>query len=613
MMAERLRRRHSLRWKLPVLISSLVTVVLATFLWLSYAAVSRTLMAASGARATEVANQLATMLVQSSQQRRSEMLRVADDPAVRAFVRERQADPAVVRARLATLALPNAVQRIELWNNAGERLVTLTAPADAVASSLPDLLPPSVTNPKPLRVHGSGIFSEAIVAVRGEDGSVADAGVLVVRRPLSAAGSDALNRLIGSGGVIEVGNMADDVWTDLGKRVPAPAVDLSRPGVPQYRVADGQRRIGALAQVRGTPWGVWLDFPETTVLAPARQFLKRMAAIGGAFVAIAAFMTALMSARITTPLQSLTQAAEAIAAGDYQRRVDSSRHDEIGRLGASFNAMTDQVAAMHRDLEQRVHERTVSLTQAQVDLEQRGAALRSRMQELAVVNEELEAFSYSVSHDLRAPLRHVTGFASLLAQRAEGALDGEGRRYLRTIIEAATSMGRLIDDLLAFSRTGRAALATQEIELRDLASAAQQDVATGINGRQISWVVHPLPRVKGDPALLRQVLTNLLANAVKYTGTRAHATIEIGTEAAATGDVVVFVRDNGVGFDPQYAHKLFGVFQRLHSNEEFDGTGIGLANVKRIIHRHGGRVWAEGRVGEGATFYFSLPSPGEHV
>ena len=234
-------------------------------------------------------------------------------------------------------------------------------------------------------------------------------------------------------------------------------------------------------------------------------------------------------------------------------------------------------------------------------------ALKQHADELAVVNRELEAFSYSVSHDLRSPLRHISGFAMMLEQSASSGLDGEARRHLKTIIDASTRMGRLIDDLLAFSRVGRAPMVRSRVDLGRLVRDAQHEVAADLNGRDVAWRIHDLPTVDADPSLLRLVFVNLLSNAVKYSSTRDHATIEVGSSDGDSQNSVMFVRDNGVGFDMQYADKLFGVFQRLHRTDEFEGTGIGLANVRRIVQRHGGRTWAEGRLDEGATFYFSLP------
>lgn len=229
------------------------------------------------------------------------------------------------------------------------------------------------------------------------------------------------------------------------------------------------------------------------------------------------------------------------------------------------------------------------------------------VQNLAAVNQELEAFSYSVSNDLRAPLRHITGFVALLQRNAKDVLDRDAQHYLVTISEAAGKMTQLIDDLLAFSHLGRAPLTKRAVPLQAIVDDARRAVEQGAGGRAVDWVVTALPIVVADPALLRQVLVNLFSNAVKYSRDRETSRIECSVSTQGD-EIVVFVRDNGVGFDPRYADKLFGVFQRLHAAEEFEGTGIGLANVRRIIHRHGGRVWAESTPGHGATFFFSLPA-----
>ena len=246
----------------------------------------------------------------------------------------------------------------------------------------------------------------------------------------------------------------------------------------------------------------------------------------------------------------------------------------------------DEVRRQNELLEQRVAERTAELEQT---------------------NEELEAFSYSVSHDLRTPLRHVLGFAALLRQEAGSAPDGAESRHLESITSAAERMSELIDDLLAFSRISRSELHKRAVDLGELLQAVRHDLRCETEGRDIEWVIHPLPVVHADHSLLRQAVVNLVSNALKFTAPRKIARIEIGASSLDPGETVVYIRDNGVGFDPQYSGKLFGVFQRLHHGREFEGTGIGLANVRRIVQRHGGRVWAEGKAGDGATFYFALP------
>ncbi len=253
-----------------------------------------------------------------------------------------------------------------------------------------------------------------------------------------------------------------------------------------------------------------------------------------------------------------------------------------------------------RDLTER-HE-------ARKRIEALNADLQRRANDLEAANQELEAFSYSVSHDLRAPLRHVDGFANLLARHADPMLDDQGRRYVQTISRAAKRMGTLIDDLLAFSRIGRTPLRVQNVNhtqlVREVIVEGQYEAATP----RVTWEIATLPDSPGDPALLRQVWSNLIGNAVKYSAKNPEPRVAIGGHVEpARDECVYFVRDNGVGFDMAYADKLFGVFQRLHTPAEFEGTGIGLANVRRIVLRHGGRTWAEAQVGAGATFYFSLP------
>jgi PAS domain S-box-containing protein len=252
--------------------------------------------------------------------------------------------------------------------------------------------------------------------------------------------------------------------------------------------------------------------------------------------------------------------------------------------GSTLGYLVVRIRAAH-ELEQRISERTL---------------------QLAAANKELEAFSYSVSHDLRAPLRHVDGFARLLAQREGDRLDETSARYLRVIGEAARKMGRLIDDLLAFSRMSRTEIQSRPVDLRQVVADVRHDLGPMIEDRVIDWRIGPLPVICGDPALITVVFSNLLSNAVKYTAPRARAQITIDATVEAGDKVVIAISDNGVGFDMAYAHKLFGVFQRLHRDEEFEGTGIGLATVRRIISRHGGRTWAIGALDGGATLFITL-------
>jgi len=210
---------------------------------------------------------------------------------------------------------------------------------------------------------------------------------------------------------------------------------------------------------------------------------------------------------------------------------------------------------------------------------------------------------------LRAPLRHMAGYTELLQKKTSSVIDEKGNHFIAMILDSAKRMGNLIDDLLAFSRIGRAETQNSRVNMDQVVKEALTQVRQETEGRKIAWKIDALPDFFGDPSMLRLVLVNLISNAIKFTRTRTQAEIEIGGSEGNGDDVVVFVRDNGVGFDMKYVNKLFGVFQRLHQSEEFEGTGIGLATVQRIIHRHGGNVWAEGAVDGGATFYFSTPKP----
>jgi light-regulated signal transduction histidine kinase (bacteriophytochrome) len=244
----------------------------------------------------------------------------------------------------------------------------------------------------------------------------------------------------------------------------------------------------------------------------------------------------------------------------------------------------EEVNQLNSDLENRVVERT---------------------EQLDASNKDLEAFSYSVAHDLRAPLRHINGFSKLLQDHLGTTLDATALRHLSSLRDSAKTMGQLIDDLLKMGRIGRQELACRPTDLNSLVESARLDLEAECKGRQIDWRVGELPSLECDPGLMKLVLTNLLSNAVKYTQRHEKAIIEVG-QVILDGATAIFVRDDGAGFDQRYSHKLFGVFQRLHATEEFEGTGIGLATVQRIIRKHGGRIWAEAEVDKGATFFFTL-------
>jgi light-regulated signal transduction histidine kinase (bacteriophytochrome) len=276
-------------------------------------------------------------------------------------------------------------------------------------------------------------------------------------------------------------------------------------------------------------------------------------------------------------------------------------------LVAWFSAVSRRIEEGLRLARDRLQIEVGHRIQREAEIRSLNQELAKRAAELEATNKDLESFAYSVSHDLRAPLRHLVGYSELLQKQASSLLDDKSRRYMQTILQSGKRMGDLIDDLLAFSRIGRAETQTMPVSLEQLVKEVVGEFRQETKGRDIAWKIAALPACYGDRSMLRLAIVNLVSNAVKFTRLRTQAEIEIGCVEGNRNEVEVFVRDNGAGFDMQYANKLFGVFQRLHLPEQFEGTGIGLATVQRIIHRHGGKVRAEGAVDQGATFYFSLP------
>ena len=285
----------------------------------------------------------------------------------------------------------------------------------------------------------------------------------------------------------------------------------------------------------------------------------------------------------------------------WQTKADASRVVVASRWSLHLDERGHAVAILETNndvSDRRRREEAIRMLNDQLEI---------KTADLESSNKELEAFAYSVSHDLRAPIRHVVGYAQLLQKHSSSALDEKSNRYMMTILESAQRMGMLIDDLLAFSRIGRAEAREATVNLDLLVKEVLSEVQQDTNGRNIAWKISALPDLYGDRSMLRLALVNLISNAVKFTRTRSESEIEIGCLENGKDEVVVFIKDNGVGFDMKYVDKLFGVFQRLHPADAFEGTGIGLATVQRIIHRHGGRVWAEGLVDRGATFFLSVP------
>lgn len=372
---------------------------------------------------------------------------------------------------------------------------------------------------------------------------------------------------------------------------------VREPGAEQHWFKDGRLILSRKITFQGKFIGTAVICSDLSQInARLRAYMLICAIILLACLGAALLLSSFARGSIAAPIVKLAGTARKIARErDYTVRIEPvSATEEISDLLESFREMLVQIQARdeellqaHNELEARVEERTAQLRSA---------------------NQGLEAFSYSVSHDLRAPLRQISGFANLLTDDYSAQLDTGARRYLGLIQKGAANMGRLIDDLINLGRIGRQELMRKPTNLNELAEITLRDLRAEIEARAIDVRLAPLPLVECDPGLIKQVFANLLANAVKYTRYQERPVIEVGMVEQG-GEPAIFVRDNGAGFDQKYEHKLFGVFQRLHRAEDFEGTGVGLATVRRIVENHGGRIWAKGETGKGAAFFFTLRPP----
>ena len=588
------RKRRSLAVTIPLIVSTLLLAALAAMSVASYLELRRTVVELATGRLRQAANQMANVFGISARQRIAAMQQLMRRPDIIEYLKSRDiAREAPIQEAIKTYLGP-AIEtgNVELWDQKGQRIFATGSSFaemkdDALAKQLSQLTTVNSGAIGPLQLEDGVLLYP--VGGRVEAGGET-LGYVIERRRISNPTQTQqlvglLTGLIGNEASIVIGNQNGSAWTNLSQLVTGIPItvsgseqlwDYQRPGMPPT--------LAWATPIPQTPWIIAIEFPRATVLVPTQRLLVRSLLIAGVLLVIAAAVGWFVTRRITTPLLEVTEAAEAVAESRPHVHVAIERADEIGRLADSFNTMAERVEQGRIDLEMRVEQRTA---------------------ELQAANRELEAFSYSVSHDLRAPLRAIAGFVQILEEDHSVGLDPAARRHLERVRVNARRMGQLIDDLLAFSQIGRTTMQRQPVDMFAMATSVAQD-AVAASGRAINLSISPLPACNGEPALLNQVFVNLVSNAVKFTAKADNPTISIGS--ATHGETVYYVRDNGVGFDARYAEKLFGVFQRLHRVDDFEGTGVGLAIVQRIINRHGGRIWAEGAVNEGATFFFTLPS-----
>ena len=596
--SRRLLAGISIEYKLPLFISVLLVTVIVLSSWAAYSRVREAAFTGARARLTGVADQLASMLRTQAGAVGAAVAKAAANDTLRRFL-----EAPTPKNRLDALAamrhmgpVVEQVIGVELWSAQRERLLeTGTQTASIAPSGQAEGVQWAVHVDTGLvgrlQLGGDSLIYPVSALIQGRSGPLGY--VVEWRRATSSPKSrEATLQLIGSGAALYVGNDRGDFWTDLLSQAPKPPVEVRNAhGILTYERPQSGGVMAAARSLAPLPWVVLIEFPERVVSAPATAFIRKLGFIELVLVVLGLVAAWVMGRRIAAPLRDLTGASAAIAAGDYSRDVAVHRTDEIGSLAAAFTTMAHRVRDAHTRLEDQVRERTA-------ELEER--------------NDELEAFGYSISHDLRAPLRAMQGFSQALLEDCGDRLDAMGREYAERIVAGAKRMDELIRDLLAYSRVSRAELKLVRVPLTPVAHSALAELSGALRARNANvHVDEPLPAVMGHPATLSQVLTNLLGNGLKFVPPERTPKLRVHAERH-NGLVRVWVEDNGIGIAPEHQARIFRVFERLHSNDDYPGTGIGLAIVRKAVERMGGQVGVESSLGQGSRFWVELrPATGE--
>lgn len=585
--------RLSIRKRLPLLICGLLLFTISVYGFLSYYSLRKASLAIGKVRITLLTSQVSTMLAQSAQNIIKTTRIAAAQKSIRAYLHthddQYRNDVLVHMDKLhrdstwVSVELLDTNKQTVLRSN--KSTIKVPVPLSQVLSSMPVM-------PDSCRIgrfyNNKGLLYYPTIAAVSDEGKLS--GYLVSWQLLRATPQAVaqLSQLMGSGARLYLGNADASIWTDMIKPVSGPPFRVGHQDeLIEYSDKDAGTLFAKAQQIYHTPWLAVIVFPEKNILESIQSFVPWILLFGIILMSIGILIARVMSRDITKPLNLLTDVARTMPEGEQLLPVTINipGNDELSHLAAAFNRMTNQIYLMWQNLEQKVQDRTSQLERA---------------------NKELDAFSYSVSHDLRTPLRAINGYAVMLQEDYGTQLDAEGNRIINNIVANATRMGRLIDDLLAFARLGKKDLILTHVNMQELAHTVVSELLQNESDKNYDIQIMELPPAKADSGMIKQVLMNLIGNAIKYASKKDHPIIQIGGEDHDTY-TLYFVKDNGAGFDMAYADKLFGVFQRLHSHEEFEGTGVGLALVKRIIDKHNGTIRVEGLEGQGATFYFHLP------
>jgi len=587
----------SLTVKLPALIGVLLALAIAVYVYLADGTVRRSTLAAATLRLTSVTDQLAGSLRQSGSRLIASARQAADTAPVARYL----AHPAAgARGAVAALLRPPgaAGRQIAAAEVFDARRATLLAVGDsgvrsATAAATSELLAALTSRDSGLvgrfLVVGDSVVYP-VVAPRVSGGRIL--GYVAVWRYLSTTPESRrqTNQLIGAGARLYLGDASDNVWTDLDRPVAPPPVALTGSGGVLHYVRAGQDGGAMMAVARpvaGTPWLVLIEFPVATVLAPVDAFFRQSVIDGALILVLGVLIAWAASRRVTAPLARLTRTAEDLTGRTGGEEAEPGQGDEIGRLAAAFDSMVRHLREAQQALERRVESRT---------------------RELEDRNEELESFAYSISHDLRAPLRAMDGFSQILLEDYGERLDPTGRQYAERIQAAARRMDLLIRDLLAYSRMTRAEIRVAPVPLDHVIRNAVAQVEDDARDRGARIRVDDgLPSVLAHEPTLTQVVMNLVSNGLKFVPAERAPELRVRTEPR-DGMVRIWIIDNGIGIAPEYHDRIFRVFERLHRQDEFPGTGIGLAIVRKGMERMGGAVGLDSEPGRGSSFWLELPA-----
>jgi signal transduction histidine kinase len=564
--------------------------VIIAFSWISNISVKKASREISTERLNTLTEQLSSMLAQSAQTLVVSTGAAAKQEVIKNyFLPENNSQDTVVLQSLEKLR-PDSTWPLTLLTNAKREIVLQSGLKDVhipigLDSVIRQLsLAPDSTKIGKLYQSGDTIYYPIVATVTNRTKIT---GYLIrwrVQKSTAKAVAQ-FSQLLGDNATLYIGNADGSLWTDLNKIVPGPPANTqSKNHFLEYTRPGADEVLAKARPLANTQWIMLIEFSQARILDTTNRFFYWLLILGSILVTLGIFIAWLISRNITKPLNKLTDAASVIAKGDYSVSVETDREDELGQLAHAFNSMAVQVNNANANLERKVKERTVQFEEA---------------------NKELESFSYSVSHDLRAPLRIINTYTEFLKSDYKDNLDAEGRKMLDAIGTNAKKMDRLIDDLLNLSRLGRKELVVNNVDMTGLVESVIKEKELFETNQTVIKIgeLHP---ARCDRSLISQVWINLISNAIKYSGKKETPVIEISSQKTSH-EIIYRIKDNGVGFDMKYAGKLFGVFQRLHKATDYEGTGVGLALINRIVLRHRGRVWADAAVDKGATFYFALP------